>query len=174
MALYELQLLVPEDAVEPVGDALEALEALSVGVDDADAQTPAEQALFGEPGMPPPREGWQRSRMTALFADEASAREAADLLAAQDFFAGCSVQGIGPVETRRCTDATLGFAATLVRFRRHGQTYVGASAETAVGALEDVVSKMRRHDIAVEVIGLNAASATLVDRHAPLLREPAL
>jgi len=45
---------------------------------------------------------------------------------------------------------------------------------TAVGALEDVVSKMRRHDIAVEVIGLNAASATLVDRHAPLLREPAL
>lgn len=46
------------------------------------------------------------------------------------------MQGIGPVETRRCTDATLGFAATLVRFRRHGQTYVGASAETAVGALE--------------------------------------
>ncbi len=47
-----------------------------------------------------------------------------------------TMQGIGPVETRRCTDATLGFAATLVRFRRHGQTYVGASAETAVGALE--------------------------------------
>jgi SulP family sulfate permease len=45
---------------------------------------------------------------------------------------------------------------------------------TAVGALEDVVSKMRRHDIAVEVIGLNAASATLVDRHAPLLREQAI
>jgi SulP family sulfate permease len=45
---------------------------------------------------------------------------------------------------------------------------------TAVGALEDVVSKMRRHDIAVEVIGLNAASATLVDRHAPLLREQAV
>lgn len=46
------------------------------------------------------------------------------------------MQGIGPVETRRCADATLGFAATLVRFRRHGQTYVGASAGTAVGALE--------------------------------------
>jgi SulP family sulfate permease len=42
---------------------------------------------------------------------------------------------------------------------------------TAVGALEEVVSKMRRHDIVVEVIGLNAASATLVDRHAPLMRE---
>ncbi|MCZ2497827.1 50S ribosomal protein L11 methyltransferase [Xylophilus sp. Kf1] len=95
--MFELHLLVPEDGVEPVSDALEALEALSVGLEDADAQTPAEQPLFGEPGMPPPREGWQRSRMTALFADEASAREAAELLAAQDFFAGCSVQGIGPV-----------------------------------------------------------------------------
>ncbi|TVV72252.1 SulP family inorganic anion transporter [Sphingomonas solaris] len=42
---------------------------------------------------------------------------------------------------------------------------------TAVGALEEVVSTMRRHGIAVEVIGLNAASAILVDRHAPLMRE---
>ena len=38
---------------------------------------------------------------------------------------------------------------------------------TAVGALETVVTKMRRHGIAVEVIGLNEASAILVDRHAP-------
>ena len=42
---------------------------------------------------------------------------------------------------------------------------------TAVGALEDVVSKMRRHHIAVDVVGLNEASAILVDRHAPLVRE---
>ncbi len=38
---------------------------------------------------------------------------------------------------------------------------------TAVGALEDVVGKMRRHGISVEVIGLNQASAILVDRLAP-------
>ena len=38
---------------------------------------------------------------------------------------------------------------------------------TAVGALEDVVGKMRRHGISVEVIGLNQASAILVDRFAP-------
>ncbi|MGE4429460.1 MAG: SulP family inorganic anion transporter [Sphingobium sp.] len=38
---------------------------------------------------------------------------------------------------------------------------------TAVGALEEVVTKMRRHGITVEVIGLNQASAILVDRHAP-------
>ncbi len=40
---------------------------------------------------------------------------------------------------------------------------------TAVGALEDVVSKLRAHGIAVEVVGLNAASSVLVDRHAPLV-----
>ncbi len=41
---------------------------------------------------------------------------------------------------------------------------------TAVGALEDVVGKMRRHGQTVDVVGLNAASAILVDRHAPLVR----
>jgi SulP family sulfate permease len=40
---------------------------------------------------------------------------------------------------------------------------------TAVGALEDVVTRMRRHGIVVEVVGLNQASAILVDRHAPRL-----
>ncbi|WP_294393959.1 SulP family inorganic anion transporter [uncultured Sphingomonas sp.] len=42
---------------------------------------------------------------------------------------------------------------------------------TAVGALEDVVSAMRRHGMSVEVLGLNQASAILVDRHAPLMRD---
>jgi SulP family sulfate permease len=40
---------------------------------------------------------------------------------------------------------------------------------TAVAALEDVVAKLRRHGTTVEVVGLNTASETLVDRHAPLL-----
>ena len=42
---------------------------------------------------------------------------------------------------------------------------------TAVGALENVVTKMRNHGMAVDLIGLNQASAILVDRHAPLVRE---
>lgn len=95
--MFELRLLCPEDRVEPVGDALEALDALSVSVEDADAQTPAEQALFGEPGMPPPKEGWQRSLVVAHFATEAGASEAAQLLPPQDFFAGCKVLGVQPV-----------------------------------------------------------------------------
>jgi ribosomal protein L11 methyltransferase len=96
-ALHELVLMVPEAAVEDVSDALEALEALSTSVEDADAMTDAEQALFGEPGMPPPKEGWQRSRVVALFPTEAVAREAAALLQAQDFFAGCTVLEVRPV-----------------------------------------------------------------------------
>lgn len=95
--MYELRLLCPEERVEPIGDALEALEALSVSVEDADAQTPAEQALFGEPGMPPPKEGWQRSLVIALFESEAAAAEAARLLAPQDFFEGCKLLAIGEV-----------------------------------------------------------------------------
>jgi ribosomal protein L11 methyltransferase len=97
LTMFELRLLCPEERVEAVGDALEALDALSVSVEDADAQTPAEQALFGEPGMPPPKEGWQRSLVIALFGTEAQAREAAQLLEPQEFFAGCRMLGIQSV-----------------------------------------------------------------------------
>jgi ribosomal protein L11 methyltransferase len=95
--MFELRLLAPEERVEALSDALDALDALSVSVEDADAQTDAEQALFGEPGMPPPRGGWNRSRVIALFAAEAAANQAATLLQAQDFFEGCAVVGIGDV-----------------------------------------------------------------------------
>ena len=96
--MFELVLLAPEAQIEVLGDALEALDALSVSVEDADAQTPAEQALFGEPGMPPPKEGWQRSRVVALFAQQAQADEAGALLQAQDFFEGCKLLGVRRVE----------------------------------------------------------------------------
>ncbi|MES2955606.1 MAG: 50S ribosomal protein L11 methyltransferase [Pseudomonadota bacterium] len=95
--MFELILLAPVDQVETVSDALDALDALSVSVEDADAQTPAEQALFGEPGMPPPKAGWERSRVVSLFDNEALARDAAALLSAQDFFAACQVVAIQAV-----------------------------------------------------------------------------
>ncbi|HSV51011.1 MAG TPA: 50S ribosomal protein L11 methyltransferase [Burkholderiaceae bacterium] len=95
--MFELSLMCPEDRVEVLSDALGALDALSVSVEDADAQTDAEQALFGEPGMPPPKEGWQRSRVVALFATQALADEAALLLQVQDFFAGCKLLGTAQV-----------------------------------------------------------------------------
>ena len=95
--MYELNLLCPEARVEDLSEALEALEALSVSVEDADAQTEHEQALFGEPGMPPPKDGWQRSKVVALFAKEEEAKEAAVVLAAQDFFESCQLLSIGAV-----------------------------------------------------------------------------
>jgi len=95
--MFELRFMCPEALVETLSEALDALDALSVSIEDADAQTDAEQALFGEPGLPAPKEGWQRSRVVALFADEALAIEAKRLLTAQDFFDGCDVLGLAPV-----------------------------------------------------------------------------
>ena len=67
--MFELKIMCPEAHIDELSDALEALEALSVSVEDADAATDAEQALFGEPDMPPPKGGWMRSRVIALFSD---------------------------------------------------------------------------------------------------------
>ena len=92
--MFELYLMCPQERVEDVSEALEALEALSVSVEDMDAHTDAEQALFGEPGMPAPKEGWNRSRIVALFQERAAAEEAAKLLPLQDFFEGCQVLGV--------------------------------------------------------------------------------
>ena len=84
--MHELLLRLPEALVEAVSEALvDELDALSVSVADADAGTKDEQALFGEPGMPAPKDGWQRSDVTALFATEAEATGAATLLLAQDW-----------------------------------------------------------------------------------------
>ena len=96
--MHELVLRLPESLVEAVSEAMvEELDALSVSVADADAGTAAEQALFGEPGMPAPREGWQRSDVTALFETEAQATEAATLLLAQDWAADLAMLALRAV-----------------------------------------------------------------------------
>jgi ribosomal protein L11 methyltransferase len=92
--VFELSILGPESQVEIISEALEALDALSVSVEDADAATPAEQALFGEPGMPPPKAGWERSVVKALFATKEIALDAQSTLAYQDFFAQCKSLGL--------------------------------------------------------------------------------
>jgi len=89
--MFELTLLCPHDRVETVSDALQALDALSVFIEDADAHTDCEQALFGEPNTPAPPPGWQRSRVSALFSAHALAEHARTVLQVQDFFAACQV-----------------------------------------------------------------------------------
>ena len=97
--MVELLLLAPEDCVEQVSDALiEELDALSVSVEDADADSADERALFGEPGMPAPRAGWRRSTLKALFENEAVAVEAMTLLLTQDWAGQVRVQSITPLQ----------------------------------------------------------------------------
>lgn len=72
--MVELTLLCVAANAEAVSDALiDDHGALSASVEDADAGTDAEQALFGEPGMTPPG-SWDRSVVKALFlqADDAN------------------------------------------------------------------------------------------------------
>jgi len=66
-----LTLIVDSDAehAEALSEALLELGALSVDLLDADADTPDEQAIFGEPGEPPPGV-WQHNRVSALFGDD--------------------------------------------------------------------------------------------------------
>ena len=92
--MFELSLQCPQDRVEEMADALEALDAQSVSVEDADALTDEESALFGEPGMPPPRMGWRRSRITALFSTQVEAQSAARLLGEAQMLEGCSTPDI--------------------------------------------------------------------------------
>jgi ribosomal protein L11 methyltransferase len=79
MSFRELSVEIDREHAEPLSDALMDLGALSVSVEDADADTPDEQPLFGEPGTTPERSAWQRSRVIALMAPE---HEPALLLAA--------------------------------------------------------------------------------------------
>ena len=106
--MIELTLLCQADQVDAVSDALmEELDALAVTVEDADADTPDEAPIFGEPGMPATLSasigGWQRSVVKALFNDEDAATDACTLLMAQDgedgdsAFTDLHVQGLYPV-----------------------------------------------------------------------------
>lgn len=96
--MIEVVLIAPESLVERVSDALiDELGALSVSVEDAEAGTAQEQALFGEPGMPAPRGGWQRSVLRALFDDEPGATAACTLLLGEDWASEVRLQAFAEV-----------------------------------------------------------------------------
>ena len=68
--LVELTLSADERGAEALADALVEAGALSVCLEDANAETPDEQALFGEPGLVPERHAWTASRLRVLVEDE--------------------------------------------------------------------------------------------------------
>ncbi len=71
----ELVFTVAGEEVERWSDALLEAGALSVEAEDADADSPDEQAIFGEPGEPAPVAAWARTRLRALLdgGDDAAA-----------------------------------------------------------------------------------------------------
>jgi ribosomal protein L11 methyltransferase len=96
--MIELQLLAPESLVERLSDALLELGALSVSVEDAQANTEQEKAIFGEPGSVIEVNAWERSNVLCLFADEASVQAAQAALSAQEALSGWELLAIKTVE----------------------------------------------------------------------------
>lgn len=70
MPYRELVFTVPAETAEPLGDALIELSALSVTVEDDAAGGYDENPLYGEPGLSPEVQAWDRSAVTALFNPE--------------------------------------------------------------------------------------------------------
>ncbi len=60
-----LKIQANDQTADTISDALMVLGALSASIEDAHADTAAEQAIFGEPGDPPPGI-WQQSIVTAM------------------------------------------------------------------------------------------------------------
>ncbi len=71
MSWLTLSVHASADYAEALSEALLAHGALSVDMLDADADTPDEQAIFGEPGEPPPASVWQHNLVNALFESDA-------------------------------------------------------------------------------------------------------
>jgi ribosomal protein L11 methyltransferase len=64
--LRELTVIVDEAQAEALSDALLGEGALSVSVEDAQADSADEQPLYGEPGMAIERHAWRSSRLLVL------------------------------------------------------------------------------------------------------------
>ncbi len=70
MAWRTLTVNADAQHADSLSDALLELGALSVDIHDAEADTPKEQAMFGEPGEPAPHL-WSYNQVTALFPEAA-------------------------------------------------------------------------------------------------------
>ena len=71
MAWLLVKIEATEQNADAISDALMTIGALSASIEDANAETPAEQAIFGEPSSAeiqyPPPGIWQQNIVTAMF-----------------------------------------------------------------------------------------------------------
>lgn len=79
MAWLLLKIRANEQNADAISDALMNIGALSASIEDANAETLAEQAIFGEPGDPPPGI-WQQNIVTAMFDEDADVNQILDAL----------------------------------------------------------------------------------------------
>jgi ribosomal protein L11 methyltransferase len=80
MSYRELVFTVAAEIAEPLGDALLELGALSVTVEDDAAGGYDENPLYGEPGLSPEVQAWDRSAVTALFNPDIDASGSAEFI----------------------------------------------------------------------------------------------
>jgi len=71
MSWISLKIEARDNTADLLSDTLMELGALSASIEDADAETPDEQPIFGEPGDPPPGI-WQHTIVSALFDEGAN------------------------------------------------------------------------------------------------------
>jgi ribosomal protein L11 methyltransferase len=69
MAWISLKIEAKDNTAELISDSLMDIGALSAIIEDANAETPDEQPIFGEPGDPPPGI-WQQNIVSALFNED--------------------------------------------------------------------------------------------------------
>lgn len=79
MAWLLLKIRANEQNADAISDALMNIGALSASIEDANAETLTEQAIFGEPGDPPPGI-WQQNIVTAMFDEDADVNQILDAL----------------------------------------------------------------------------------------------
>jgi ribosomal protein L11 methyltransferase len=98
VAWQRVALVVDGSAAASLADALEAEGALATEISDADAGTPEEQSVFGEPGAE--TAPWPRARVSALFALDAHLD-----VALERAFAETGVEGLSAASVDRLEDA---------------------------------------------------------------------
>ena len=74
MAWLSLRIKAHDNSAELISDTLMELGALSASIEDAHAETPDEQPIFGEPGDPPPGL-WRDNVVSALFDEGVAVNE---------------------------------------------------------------------------------------------------
>jgi ribosomal protein L11 methyltransferase len=80
MAWLSLKVEAKDNTAEYISDTLMEIGALSAIIEDANAETPDEQPIFGEPGDPPPGI-WHDNIVSALFDEDIAVEEVMAALA---------------------------------------------------------------------------------------------